>query len=143
MFVIFENRYYYIRWRMPSEKVWKQSSEKSLDSNSWKNVSYENGHWQLSFKNHVDKWYKVHCNPYHSEELKIMLNHYFLTSKNTVIFPLLSQILSSLKVSIFCPLRYQFCSLHTTMFIVGRQAYRVGQNIKLLFLKFWKFKMSR
>ena len=86
------------------------------------------------FKNHVDKWYKVHCNPYDSEELKVMLNHYFLTSKNTVIFPLLSQILFSLKVSIFCPLRYQFCSLHTTMFIVGRQAYRVGQNIKLLFL---------
>ena len=32
---------------------------------------------KFHFKNHVDKWYKVHCNPYDSEELKVMWNHIF------------------------------------------------------------------
>ena len=30
---------------------------------------------KFHFKNHVDKWCKVHCNPYDNEELKVMWNH--------------------------------------------------------------------
>lgn len=29
----------------------------------------------------IDKWYKVHCNPYDSEELKVMWNHISLHLK--------------------------------------------------------------
>ena len=36
---------------------------------------------KFHFKNHVDKWWKVHCNPYDSEELKVMWNHISLHLK--------------------------------------------------------------
>ena len=32
---------------------------------------------KVHFKNHVDKWCKVHGNPYDSEELIVMWNHIF------------------------------------------------------------------